>query len=215
MTHTQIEEQDIVDRYLLKRLTPEVEAEFEEHYLGCRHCLNQLENSRETMQAVRGAGVEEVPARRLPGWLMPVPALGLAAAMAMAVIYVSVRRPAPAPVEPRASAPPAAARAPVIELQSYRSGQDRPATVRADAGFTLRLDLRGLAAYESYRVEIVGEAGEPAWRQDRVAASGPERLEVRVEPARLQPGAYWVRLTGAGAAGRAELLREYSLLVAP
>ena len=43
MDHTEIEELQVVDRYLMGKL-PEADAgRFEEHYLGCPRCLDELE----------------------------------------------------------------------------------------------------------------------------------------------------------------------------
>ncbi|HSS50030.1 MAG TPA: zf-HC2 domain-containing protein, partial [Thermoanaerobaculia bacterium] len=43
MNHAEIEEQQIVDRYVRGTLPAEEVARFEEHYLSCQECLDQLD----------------------------------------------------------------------------------------------------------------------------------------------------------------------------
>jgi Putative zinc-finger len=43
MNHTDIEEQQIAERYAMGKLAPEEAARFEEHYLSCPECLDRLE----------------------------------------------------------------------------------------------------------------------------------------------------------------------------
>ena len=42
MEHSYIEKNALVDRYLNRRLGVEERAAFEEHFLDCRQCLDQL-----------------------------------------------------------------------------------------------------------------------------------------------------------------------------
>lgn len=43
MRHQEIEEHQLIDRYLMGKLPPEEAARFEEHYLSCPQCLQELE----------------------------------------------------------------------------------------------------------------------------------------------------------------------------
>src|SRR5258708_19912001 len=43
MDHAEIEEQQIVDRYVRGTLPAEEVARFEEHYLSCQDCLDRLD----------------------------------------------------------------------------------------------------------------------------------------------------------------------------
>ena len=227
MTHVQIGEQDISDRYLMRKLSEEMEAEFVEHYLACPECVERLEVGRETIAAVREASArgqaQQFVAGRRERRFIPAPAWGLAVLLVVAGVWVGVlRRSAPKPPESpsgKQSRPVAesgaAAALPVVTLESYRAGAvagSKLAAATAAKAFLLRLDLRGLQSYDQYTVEIVGDAGARAWSKDGIVPSG-DAVEVKVESAPLVPGAFWVRLRGRRADGGAEFLREYSLQV--
>lgn len=63
MDHHDIEDQQLVDRYLLGRLPPEQAAAFEQHYLGCSECLDQLELAEKLQLGFKAAAVQTAVAR--------------------------------------------------------------------------------------------------------------------------------------------------------
>lgn len=76
MNHLQIEESNMVDRYLLGRLPAEEQSQFEEHFVDCQQCLDRLETSASFRRGVKFAFAEDalrtgayVQAGVL-GWLM-------------------------------------------------------------------------------------------------------------------------------------------------
>lgn len=76
MNHLQIEEADMIDRYLLGRLPSEEQSRFEEHFVDCQECLDRLETSASFRRGVKNAFAEDavrtgvyVQAGVL-GWLM-------------------------------------------------------------------------------------------------------------------------------------------------
>jgi hypothetical protein len=60
MEHRYIEEHNIIDRYLLRKLSDEDLVRFEEHFLDCRQCLKQLEMTERLRAWLRKAVAEEV-----------------------------------------------------------------------------------------------------------------------------------------------------------
>ena len=73
MNHRDVEQEAVVDRYLLGRLTAEEAELFEEHYLGCPECVEQLELGERLRRGLRRAvaqDVAEVAAARQVGWLV-------------------------------------------------------------------------------------------------------------------------------------------------
>jgi Putative zinc-finger len=48
-----------IDRYLLDKLKPEDQAEFEEHYFICPHCFAKLDQQSEIVQILKKEGVLE------------------------------------------------------------------------------------------------------------------------------------------------------------
>ena len=50
-----------IDGYLLDKLKPEDQAEFEEHYFICPHCFAKLDQQSEIVQILRKEGILETP----------------------------------------------------------------------------------------------------------------------------------------------------------
>ena len=48
-----------IDEYLLDKLKPEDQADFEEHYFICPHCFAKLDQHSEIVQILRKEGVLE------------------------------------------------------------------------------------------------------------------------------------------------------------
>jgi hypothetical protein len=53
--------ENYIDGYLLDKLKPEEQAEFEEHYFICPHCFAKLDQQSEIVQILRKEGVLETP----------------------------------------------------------------------------------------------------------------------------------------------------------
>ena len=73
-----------IDEYLLDKLRPEDQAEFEEHYFICPHCFAKLDQQSEIVQILKKEGVLETTgegcehqARRAPWWRRLLARLGL------------------------------------------------------------------------------------------------------------------------------------------
>jgi len=49
----------LIDEYLLGKLKPEDQAEFEEHYFLCPHCFAKLDQQSEIVQILKKEGVLE------------------------------------------------------------------------------------------------------------------------------------------------------------
>ena len=207
MTHAEIEDQEIIDRYLLRKLPCELQEEFERHFLACAECLEKLESSRPALGLIAASRVN---AR--PQWFA-APAWGVAAMIALAVWVTAGRSPVPP-----ASAPARvdAAPEPVIELSTFRGGGPAMVLHRAQTAgpFRLLLELQGLDTYDSYSVAIASEQGAAVWSRRGFQPVSDRALEVRVEGLPLAAGQYWVRLEGLSAESPA-LVREYSLTVQP
>lgn len=205
MTHAEIERGDVVERYLLRRLSAQEEAEFEEHYLVCGECREKVRQDQPLVGMLVSACADWTYAPRRPRrWFLPAPVWGLAAALGAAAVFVIVALP---PAQVRTPAVQTAAlELPVVELTAYRAGGDPLARAKPGQPFALRLDTRGLTAGPHYAVEIVEESGGQVWNQPSVRWEGVQ-AEVRVTTG-LAPGLYWVRLSRDG-----RLAREYHLPV--
>jgi len=209
VTHGEIERNEVVERYLLRRLPATEEAAFEEHYLGCGQCRDRLRQDRQVVGIIRETCASWTPPQpRSRLWMTRAPAWGLAAALGVVALWVSgllpplIRGPRPQPVQI------AEVQLPVVELTAFRAANDEGKAKAGLQPFLLRLDLRGVPAAAAYQVEVARESGETAWSGTAAGIEG-ERVEARVTQA-LTPGLYWVRLSTQD-----RLLREYSLRVAP
>ena len=60
MNHTEIEERQVVDRYVMGKLAPEEAERFEEHYLSCPDCLDQLDLAESLERGFKRAAGEDV-----------------------------------------------------------------------------------------------------------------------------------------------------------
>lgn len=61
MTHSEIEELGIVDRYALRQLADEQETEFEMHLLDCGQCQDSLESTLSIMSGLNAMQAGQVP----------------------------------------------------------------------------------------------------------------------------------------------------------
>jgi len=92
MNHAEIEEQQIVDRYVRGTLPAEEVARFEEHYLSCQDCLDQLDLAESMSRGFkRAAGQDAVrvaAVRQLAvvAWLARLGRSRQAAVLAMALL---------------------------------------------------------------------------------------------------------------------------------
>jgi len=85
LTHNQIEDQGLIERYVRLELPPEESAAVEEHYFNCDQCFESVQVTHKFVVGVRNAGRKGwLDSRReTAGWLFP--AFGLAAAAAIVV----------------------------------------------------------------------------------------------------------------------------------
>ena len=60
MEHSYIEDHLVVDRYLLNQLTAAERTVFEQHYLSCPHCLDELEFSEKVIRGVKRTSADQV-----------------------------------------------------------------------------------------------------------------------------------------------------------
>ena len=111
MTHQQIQDNEVIERYVQHQLTPAERQEFQEHYFACDECFDQVQMSARFIAGVREASRSGVlaaesghaaqssilPALFYPNWIRnwAIPALAmsfLVAAVLLGVWSLSVRR---------------------------------------------------------------------------------------------------------------------------
>ena len=111
MTHKEIEEKEIIERYVLHQLTPDERLAFQEHYFGCDECFERAQIQTRFIASVREASRAGVLAadqrarfrsrltlslfnqRWAGAWAMPALAAILLVAVTMSVLWaISLRR---------------------------------------------------------------------------------------------------------------------------
>ncbi len=193
---------DLLERYVMRRL-PDAELEsVEEHLLACPACQDQTVEAEQFIAATRAAlrEVARKPAARAfwtrasslsPSWIaVPVCA---AAVMALAIGLLLPSRPGSA-----------GRSVSEVSLLAMRGGDSATPRARAGAGLILNLDAGDLSPDA---VHLVSSAGQEVWKGPPVRSGTNVRAVIT---GILKPGQYWVRLTRGG-----EVLREYGLEVVP
>jgi len=218
MEHSFIERSDVIDRYVRGRMPPAERSEFEEHFLDCQECLDQLELARSLREGIKVCAAHQpsvAAPRPRPGsfdWFSWRPA----AAAAMAVLLISA---IPSIILYRS-------------LESTRSDLDRetrkadqlinapllpPAvytlspTRGAQAARTIRIPesprwiLLALeldtSQYHDYRAVLQDGAGQTAWSSGSLKADAPDAIGVALPSRILHPGDYVLVLEGQAANG--------------
>jgi hypothetical protein len=172
MDHALIEEQQIAERYLMGKLSPEEAAGFEEHYLHCQECLDRLELAESMERGFKRAAGQDTA--RLAAthqiaflaWLSRLGRSRQIAALAMIVLVVALLPGLLGLREVRERERELAATRSALEQERQRSTAG--SRTEAEAGEKLRAELRAT------RTELDRE------RQAR--ASAAEQLDAAREP---------------------------------
>lgn len=100
MTHQEIDEKGIIERYVLHQLAPDERRAFQEHYFSCDECFEETQMQARFIGSVRHASKAGIltasPTESLRprgsslwmGWLKPVFALTATASLALAIALV-------------------------------------------------------------------------------------------------------------------------------
>ena len=96
MHHTDVEEQNLVDRYVMGKLSADEAERFEDHYLSCPECLDRLELAESMQRGFRRAVGQDAArlatARQLAlvAWLSRLGRSRQMAALVMALLVVAI-----------------------------------------------------------------------------------------------------------------------------
>lgn len=204
MNHQEIENDDVVERYLLGQLSPDAAERFEAHYLGCQDCLDRLELAEALIAGAKTAAAAEgatafgldpagaapeatpratptLPRRRLAP-VRPRHLLALAAVLALAI---------GGPLFLRQGDPGRVAA--VLDLERG----DGPAATRvpAPASDSLVLALQLTPPLEkNYTVKLYRVGHSLPIHEDEDLEPQQERLVVALPAALVAPGEYLLRL---------------------
>ncbi|MCB1055803.1 MAG: zf-HC2 domain-containing protein [Acidobacteria bacterium] len=226
MDHPQIENERILDRYLVGQLSDEEEALFEEHLFACAECLEAVRWGEELRQGLRAVATEDAAKAAVAvgfwAWLRQRSSAQWAGALgfgitvvALGVVLVSTVLRQRAEIDhlrAAASAPPVEAPsgpsfdAPlgglaVVALGTVRDAGGEPTEIRLDLdrkALLLSLELPTSTA-ERYQVTLSDAAGKVRWRGDDLEPTPYDTIPVVLPVSFLEPGEYQVEVRALGA----------------
>ena len=231
MQHPEIDRDCLIDRYVRNTLRGAERQVFEEHFLDCPQCLEQLEIASSLREAIRESAAEAITApptvaaarpRRWFVWNW-VPA-GVAACLVLTTVtgIVSFQRMRQAKIE-LASAQWNFQRelGSVRELASspevYVLGQSRggaeireialPARARWMV-FSVEMDT---TRFPSYRSTLSDRSGKEIWRQDGIQPGSQDFIGVSLPSNVLAPGDYSLAISPAGQIGAQSTITRFPL----
>ena len=245
MTHDEITARNIVDQYLLGKLSPEESVRFEEHFVDCPACLDQLEMAERFRAALKPLAAESLPAapgrRAAQDWrrVWPVAAavvLALGVSLLFTVRDAAMRRKLEQSrtaaldwqrrYEKERAAVAAAPAGPMMASTFYLSitrGSDQDASgpvnrVRIAAGSSwvvLSLEGAAPAGMESLRARIADSTGTDVWRQSGLKMNPRDTLSVILPSTALPSGDYVLTLEGLSPGGRYSAAGRYQFRIMP
>jgi len=228
MEHRQIERDNLIDRYVRGTMALPERRTFEEHFLDCPECLEQLETARSLRQALRvsaaeNTSVDDRPVVARSRW--PVVwqwvAAGAAACLLVAAVtsvalfqqlqlaHVELASARSVFEQRSEDARRALEREPVVYTLAMSRGARQGSEIalprdRRWMVFSIELDTTQV---RSYRASVVSSIGGEVWHDDHVQPASPDALAVSVPSNVFVPGTYTLTIEAAATAGRFPLAR--------
>jgi hypothetical protein len=218
--HLRIEEENVVERYLMGRLAASAAEEFEAHYVDCPQCLEQLELGRTLYLGLQEAAAEE-GARTLAlhvvlAWLARQgrPLRAALAAALLAVVLLPWVVLAPSVVRGRGQRDRLAGElaqarealvpqggTPVVALSPERAGPGEEPSTRITLGaepewVVLALEPPPEPSWTRYRVRLLAPGGKLLWQSRPLVPDAAGRVTVGVHSTWLAGPAYVLALDG-------------------
>ncbi len=212
MDHQFIAEQNLVDRYLLGRLTAAERTRFEDHFVDCPRCLEDLELARDFKASLR-AGVVGVVSRRLLelgplAWLARPAGRTLLLGAFLVLVAVPAAWLAIGRGDRSTSSLPPQVNIPTYTLRALRSDEARIPSSSASGWLSLVLRV-DQATFAGYRLSVRDAAQEVVWLETGVKPDHRGSLAVTFAPGALPPGDYRLELAGLEPGGSATPLSSH------
>ncbi|MGB6942986.1 MAG: zf-HC2 domain-containing protein [Bryobacteraceae bacterium] len=217
MDHSRIEEQNLIDRYVRGTLPAAERAEFEEHFVECAECQEQIQIAKSLRLAVRESVAEHPPQRerQWPGWRWM--AIAACAALVIAVAAGSVFLAERDQVRTQlASARSGVENAPVVFGLSLSrdSAEPRDIVIPSQPRWIVFLAEIDTTRYARYRASVIGSQNEEIWKQDGIQPNSPDSISVAIPSSVLHPGAYTLLVSGAQPGGSLTPVARFPLRLA-
>jgi hypothetical protein len=220
MEHSRIEEHNLIDRYVRGTMPAAERAEFEDHFVDCVGCQEQIEIAKSLRQAVRESiaetagewsGNDQVLERQRPGsgwrWAALAASASLVLALAAGIVFLLQRQ--------RARTELAGARSELMQQSenarlslnlppvvfglslSREAAEPRDIALPGEPRWIVFLAEIDASRYSRYRASVIGSRGEEIWKQDGIQPNSPDSIGVAIPSGALHPGTYTLALSGA------------------
>lgn len=239
MEHAQIEENNLIDRYVRGTLPVDLRGAFEEHFLDCPECLQQLELARGLREGLRLAAAELAASaasprevafgarwRNLFAWRWAPAAAAACLVVALVPSVVLFRQLASVGDELHRDQAALSAAKKVIETAERAGaavyvlnpvrGETAPTRIAVPAGqsftvLTLESDFSRSAAY---RATLRNDRDQIVSQQDQIHPSSPDAIGIVLSPQVMAtPGVYRLTVDSQDAQGRYLPAATFSFLV--
>jgi hypothetical protein len=244
MEHSYIDEHSLIDRYVRGTMPSVERAAFEEHFLDCSYCLEQLEIAKSLREAVRisAADLPASPvAARKPSfgtWLQAIFQWRWGAAVALACLLI-VFSPAIVLYQQLVRTRSELGQSQVAfvrELENVRKTFEN-AQQSAPAVYALEL-TRGaeqvrnievpptpqwmvfsvsidVSQFPSYRATLHDSSERVVWHNDSIRPASPDAIGISVPSTVFTSGLYTLALEGVAANGSVNSLAKFELRAVP
>jgi len=225
MMHSRIEQEEIVERYARKQLTPEEQRAFEEHFFGCEECFQKLQEMDRFLAGISDAGDQGLLNERVPSpaagsgrWFLPALAAATCAVLfgAMsgwmylreiprlrgeldqAIKQLDAEKQEQAELERKAVAVETAeANVPLVMLQASRAGEGTATAVLPKEARHLVLWIEiGPSRYREFRLEVFSEKGKLVSSLEHLKLGPYGALVASLPTEQLPSGECRIKLTG-------------------
>lgn len=220
MDHLKIEEENLIERYLMGQLATPVAEELEAHYIDCPQCLEQLELGRTLYLGLQDVaaekGAQTLAAHAVLAWLArqgrPMRAALAAALLAAVLLPWAVLAPAvwrgrgerdrlAAELGEARTALAPQGGTPIVVLGPERAGPAAEPSARLTLGaapewVVLALEPPPEPGGARYRVRLLEPGGKLLWQSGPLAADAAGRVTVSVHSTWLAGPAYVLALDG-------------------
>ncbi len=205
MNHQDATQSMTVEKYALDELTPELRAEFEEHYFECSECAIDLRATTAFLDAAKAEFKAASAAKRMP---VAVPKTGgpwlwrpafVMLALAACLLFITYQN---AVVVPRLHQKIAQFSSPeILPTLSLIGGATRGGaipsiTVPPGHPFLLLMDIPTQDRFSAYTCSLYSPAGKLAWQVQVSAQQAKDSISITIPAADRMDGQYSLLVRG-------------------
>jgi hypothetical protein len=218
--HKYIEDNHVAQSYLMGKLSPEEEESFEQHYLECDECLDQLRLAESLHRGLKVVAVEEMAAtaigsaaaqswwRRLGRWRQM--SLVILVVIVAAIPLVRFDSGTPQLIGPVTETA-------LVLLSPTRAGDDSEPVTRITrvtdiTYYTISLDLM-YPEHEQYQIRLINSAGDSLWQSTPVQPDEMGALLLTVPASFLPAGDLYFEVSALLADGEEISVALFPFLV--